>query len=151
MFGLRRLSLRIHPPSPQNQTRALSGNSQETHHFQPGYRRKNPLTVCGCRCWQAPIDSTRNRVNPVNRFIHPNTILPWNSSKTPRPIVSLPASSTWEHCCKPTIGFQNISILMWIATVFVIPSICFNNCCCMFYLICNSCFISYPGRALRRS
>ena len=44
-----------------------------TRRKMPGIRRRNPVTVPGCRFWQFPVSSERNRMNPVTGSVHRNT------------------------------------------------------------------------------
>ncbi len=60
-----------------NFRRKPSGNSPfpaGTRREVPGIRHKNPVTVSGCRFWQVPVGSGRNRINPVTGSVHRNTV-----------------------------------------------------------------------------
>lgn len=67
-----------------------------------GIRCHNPTTVSGCRFWQVPAGSGRNRINPVTRSVHRNTASMKSSGISQNPVVSCRTCLTWVtimHLC----------------------------------------------------
>ena len=46
---------------------------QESRRKMVRIRCNEPVTVYGCRLWQVPVDSHKNRINPATGSIHWNT------------------------------------------------------------------------------